>query len=105
MNACRLRPHGELDPIAIFQKEFKFTPRANVLFEDGRGHLWLGEVPMDSTRYRPDTSKLEPASPVKALMWFMEMAEVSDEWQGDAADLVRIALAEIQHRSKRKEAA
>ena len=90
------KPSGELNQIILMDKEWSKLP--NTLLEDATGQLWLAFV----HGYLP--SEIDPEGGFEAvtvqegLEWIQNVSEYADGWDGDVADVCRIALAELARR-------
>jgi hypothetical protein len=95
--AARLgKPKGELTVIARMEAEWSEIP--NTLYEDTAGHLWLAFT-KDRMRCEIDKQRgFEDVNVEMALDWMIHTLEFCDGWDGDPADICRIALAELARR-------
>jgi len=91
-------PKGKLKVLVQMDRDWSKIP--NTLLEDESGQLWLGwcephghncPQPMEGTI-------LELVDVESALTWIKNVSEFADGYDGDIADVCRIALAELARR-------
>ena len=92
------KPKGELNQIIRMAAEWSKIP--NTLFEDAAGQLWLafteGRLPGEIDK----EGGFEAVNVETALEWLQAVSEFTDGYDGDIADVCRIALAELARRPK-----
>ena len=90
------RPKGELNRLIRMSAEWSKIP--NTLFEDVAGKLWLAFTSKgEPTEIDPDGC-FEAVTVEEALEWLQAVSEFTDGYDGDVADVCRIALAELARR-------
>jgi hypothetical protein len=99
VHARRLgKPKGELNEIIHMGEDWSKIP--NTLFEDATGQLWLAFKKgrkLDHDQIDPDGG-FEAVTVEEALDWLQHVSEFSAGYDGDIADVCRIALAELARR-------
>ena len=92
------KPKGELNQIARMEADWSKIP--NVLFEDEAGQLWLAFVKGKIGQGEIDEEGgFEAVDVVSALTWLKNVSEFCDGYDGDIADVCRIALRELARRA------
>jgi len=86
-------PRGKCEPLFVMGESWLKIPKA--LLEDAAGNLWLAFVEKGEI---DKEGGFEPADVVQALTWLQHVSEYCDGWDGDIADVCRIALGELARR-------
>lgn len=92
------KPKGKLELLVQFENEWSRIP--NTLLEDASGHLWLAHC-TPHAQWTPElieATAFEAADVVGALTWIQNVSDLCDGYDGDVADVCRIALAELARR-------
>ena len=97
------KPSGELE--VLLQMDNQWSKLKNTLLEDASGQLWLAsyEPRVQLTPELIEATNFKQVDVVAALTWIKNVAEFADGFDGDIADVCRIALAELARRPARKE--
>lgn len=92
------KPGGELE--VLLQMENQWSKVKNTLLEDASGQLWLASLEhrMQLTPELIEATNFKPVDVVTALTWIKNVSEFADGFDGDIADVCRIALAELARR-------
>ena len=70
----------------------------NTLFEDATGQLWLASTKERMPSEAKPEGEFEAVTVEEALEWMQHVLEFCDGWDGDPADICRLALREIRSR-------
>ena len=90
------KPKGELNEIIHMAADWSKIP--NTLFQDATGQLWLAFTEVRKPGKIDPDGGFEAVTVEEALIWAQHVAEFCDGYDGDIADVCRIALAELAHR-------
>jgi hypothetical protein len=92
------KPKGKLECLVQMGDNWSKIP--NTLLEDEAGQLWLSSQDVTLTREGKRTKGcvFEAVDVVAALTWIKNVSEFCDDYDGDIADVCRIALAELARR-------
>jgi len=92
------KPKGKLECLVQMADNWSKIP--NTLLEDEAGQLWLSsqDVRLTSQGERMKRGAFEAVDTVAALTWIKNVSEFCDGYDGDIADICRIALAELARR-------
>ena len=93
------KPKGKVEIIVQVDRDFSKIP--NTLVEDKAGQLFLASWEPGAMNHpeRQKGSDLEPVDVVGALTWIQHVTEFAAGYDGDIADVCRIALRELDRRA------
>lgn len=93
--ATRGQPRGNVEVLCQMHATWSKIP--NVLLEDEAGQLWLAFM-CGRNGTIDDDNGYEAVTVEEGLEWIKTVSEFTDGWDGDVADVCRIALAELARR-------